>query len=568
MKIKNILFIVYLFLMINNCWSQQKLKPIKAPAITYRNRLPVKVKDCWQHLDIEKDTIAGTSLKRAYQDIIKKEKGKTLIVAVIDGDIDIHHEDLKQAIWINKKEIPNNGKDDDHNGYIDDINGWNFLGNPKGGDDVVYANTESTRILKSLQKQYASYPNFKGNKTDSIKYLKATDRYKKDKQEIDSAKSYASQHMAIYRKGLVALEKNFHRTQFNMSEYDSLYKKNKDGDSVLVDHILYMRDYYRLGKNYETLKKDSIKVVDQYRNTYNEAYYDRAIIGDNEYDIKDTHYGNNNIYKNAVRDYHGTIVAGAIAANRANKIGVEGFGDQIKIMPITAIPNGGSEHDKDVSLAIHYAVDNGAKVINMSFGKTSSMHLDWIKEAFLYAQKHDVLLIAGAGNDMQDSDIYPFYPIDYDIASGQEYCNNFIKVGAISLRVNTAFLADFTNYGKKTVDTFAPGYFLKTTYPENKYAYRDGTSMATPVVSGVAALVRSYYPKLTASQVKQIILDSGVAYDNLQVQVPGEKDGVLKPFSEMSKSGKVVNAYNALLMAGEVSKKAKGNRQKAKVNRQ
>jgi cell wall-associated protease len=243
---------------------------------------------------------------------------------------------------------------------------------------------------------------------------------------------------------------------------------------------------------------------------------------------------------------------GLIAANRTNNIDIEGFSDQIKIMPIRTTPAGGSEHDKDVSLAIHYAVDNGAKIINMSFGKTSCMHPEWIKEAFLYAEKHDVLLIAGGGNDTKDNDIYPFYPIDYDLDTMKEYCNNFIKVGATVIKVDKYFLADFTNYGKKTIDIFAPGYFLKTTYPENRYAYRDGTSMATPIVSGVAAVIRSYYPKLTANQVKQIILDSGVAYDNLKVQVPGEKEGVLKPFSELSKSGKVVNVYNAMMMASRI----------------
>jgi cell wall-associated protease len=205
-------------------------------------------------------------------------------------------------------------------------------------------------------------------------------------------------------------------------------------------------------------------------------------------------------------------------------------------------------------LAIRYAVDNGAKVINMSLGKDFCLHPDWLKDALLYAQQKDVLVVVACGNDAKNMDKDLLYPIDHDEDTGVEFCNNFISVGATTYMPNVNFLADFTNYGKKTVDLFAPGYFLKTTYPDNKYAFRDGTSMATPIVCGVAALVRSYYPKLTASQVKQIILDSGVAYD-LQVQVPGEKEGVLKPFSEMSKSGKVVNAYNALLMAKEVSRK-------------
>jgi cell wall-associated protease len=189
-------------------------------------------------------------------------------------------------------------------------------------------------------------------------------------------------------------------------------------------------------------------------------------------------------------------------------------------MPILAIPTGGYENDKDVSLAIRYAVDNGAKVINMSFGKTFSANTEWVKKAFLYAEKHNVLIVAGAGNDSSDNDLKPFYPIDYDENTGKEFCRNFIKVGGITFNGDKKFLATFTNYGKKTVDIFAPSFFLKTTDANVGYSYRDGTSMASPIVAGVAALVRSYYPKLTVSQVKQIILESGVSYD-LDVQVPG-----------------------------------------------
>jgi cell wall-associated protease len=538
-------------------WSnaQQKANPIKASTVTYRNEIPMVVRDCWQNLDVEKDTVAGTSLNRAYKEILKNKKGKTVIVAVIDTDIDIHHEDLKSAIWVNKKEIQNNGIDDDHNGYVDDVNGWNFLGSPNGDQNVIFANKESTRILRSLKKKYPTYPVISDNKADSILYLKATEQFKKDTEELVFLRANAGELLAAYRKGAKAFEKNFHKTQFkNLASYDSLRKKYKKTDPVLYESINYMRKLYRLHKTYEDLQKDSLKVEKEYVTCLNEAYFDRAITGDNENDIKNTHYGNNNVYKDAVLTYHGTMVSGLLGANRANKKGVEGYSDAIQIMPIRAIPNHGSECPKDVALAIRYAVDNGAKIINMSFGNTSIFEsAPMVNEALLYAELHDVLLVAGAGNDLKDNDITPFFPLDYDVTTGKEFCNNFIKVGAITYNGDETFLADFTNYGKKTVDLFAPGYFLKTTYPDNLYFYRDGTSMATPVVCGVAALVRSYYPKLTAAQVKQIILDSGVAYD-LQVQVPGEKEGVLKPFSEMSKSGKVVNAYNALLMAKEVSK--------------
>jgi cell wall-associated protease len=549
--IKKILTIIYCCCFIT-CVAQQKLTSIKAPSVIFRNQLPVKIRDCWQHLDIEKDTLAGTSLNRAYHDIIKKEKGKEIIVAVIDTDINIYHEDLKPAIWINKKEIPNNGKDDDNNGYIDDIHGWNFLGNAKE-ENIIYANTEPTRILRKLKKKYISYPNFNGNKADSLLYVKATKEYINNKEELNNLKKYTVDNLSKYKESTKQLVKKFNKSDFTVGELDSLYKKNKDNDPLLSDNILDMRMFTRLGKNYKALQIDSIKIEDKFRTTYNEVFYDRNITGDNEFDINDTHYGNNNVWKNAKWTYHGTIVSGVLGANRANKIGIEGFSDQIKIMPILAIPIGGYEHDKDVALAIRYAVNNGAKIINMSFGKTMSAYPELVKEAFLYAQKHNVLLIAGSGNDSSNNDIKSFYPIDYDEQTGIEFCDNFIKVGAVTLDGDTNFLAPFTNYGKKTVDIFASGYFLKTTDAEGGYSYRDGTSMASPIVCGVAALVWSHYPKLTAMQIKQIILDSGISYD-LQVQVPGEKDNVTKPFREMSKSGKVVNAYNALLLAEKMSK--------------
>ncbi|TGD58731.1 S8 family serine peptidase [Flavobacterium humi] len=544
--------IIFCFLCFINCFGQ-KLTHIKAPSIIYKNSLPTSVRDCWHNLDIQKDTLAGTSLNRAYKEIIKNKNGKQIIVAVIDTDIDINHEDLKTAIWVNKKEIPNNGIDDDHNGYVDDVNGWNFLGN-KNGESISYANSEPTRILRRLKKKYDSFLNFRGNKKDSLLYLKAIDIYKEDFAQIDTLKKYASLNLSAFRENSKKLHQLFGKNKYTYFQIDSLYKKNKKADPKIVSSILSIRDYIRLGLTYDVLKRDSLKIIEKYKTTYNPQYYDRVLIGDDELDLKDNHYGNNNVSKNAKLTYHGTIVSGILGANRSNKIGIEGFSDQIKIMPILAVPTGGYENDKDIALAIRYAVDNGAKVINMSFGKTFSANPEWIKEAFLYAQQHDVLLIAGSGNDASDNDSKPFYPIDYDEDTGKEFCQNFIKVGGITFNGNKKFLANFTNYGKRTVDLFAPSFFLKTTDANVGYSYRDGTSMASPIVAGVAALVWSYYPKLSAAQLKQIILESGVSY-NINVQVPGEKEGVLRPFKELSVSGKVVNAYNALLMAKEYSKK-------------
>ncbi|TGD56759.1 S8 family serine peptidase [Flavobacterium humi] len=550
-------YIVLLLFCAKN-YGQSTLNYIKTPLTIYRNELPLNVRSEWHHLDIEKDTLAGTSLNRAYKEIIKNKKGKEIIVAVIDTDIDINHEDLKPNIWINKKEIPNNGIDDDHNGYIDDIHGWNFLGNRKG-ESISYANTTPIRILRNLKKKYSHSPVFNGNIEDSLLYIKVKKQFQNDLEDLNDLKRYASENLKLYRESSKKVEAQFHKSNFTIDELINLYIKCQKEKSPVTEDVLTLRNYLRLGKDYKELLNDSIKVLDKARTSYNEDYNDRELIGDNDLDLADRNYGNNNVSGNAKWTYHGTIVSGVIGANRANKIGIEGFSDQIKIMPILAVPYGGYENEKDINLAIHYAVDNGAKIINMSFGNSVGDHSDWMKEAFLYAEKHDVLLIAGAGNNSRDNDVKPFYPIDYDERTGEEFCNNFIKVGAITLDGDKYFLAYFTNYGKQTVDIFAPGYFLKTTDPIMGYSYRDGTSISGPVVSGVAALVRSYYPKLKASEVKKIILDSGISFDNLQVLLPDNKEGILKPFKELSKTGKVVNVYNALLMAKEMSKKKSSN---------
>jgi cell wall-associated protease len=283
-------------------------------------------------------------------------------------------------------------------------------------------------------------------------------------------------------------------------------------------------------------------------------YDERKFIGDNP-NILEKGYGNNKVCATiaGIRSMkgHSTKVSGIIAANRNNNIGIKGFSDYIQIMPL-AISYSGDEHDKDIAMAIRYAVDNGAKVINMSFGKEFSLHKEWVDEAFKYAEVHNVLLVHASGNDGVNIDENIFYPSDVNYNSTVEVSNNLITVGSISERFDKTFVSRFSNYGKQNVDIFAPGEKIYTTAENNKYDFDSGTSLATPMVSGTAALIWLYYPKLTAAQVKQIILDSGVSYD-MEVIVPGTKDKKVK-FSELSKSGKVVNVYNALLMAGKVRK--------------
>ncbi|HBK83342.1 MAG TPA: peptidase S8, partial [Flavobacterium sp.] len=287
---------------------------------------------------------------------------------------------------------------------------------------------------------------------------------------------------------------------------------------------------------------------DQLNYNLNVDFDGRKIVGDNPNDIKDTKYGNNNVVgPDAEEALHGTHVAGIVAQVRNNGKGGDGIANMVEIMTIRAVPNG-DEYDKDIALGIRYAVDNGAKVINGSFGKYFSPQKEWVLEALKYAAEKDVLVIFAAGNDSKNLDVVNKYPSD-SYNGAPEISNNVLLVGALNATYSSYMVAPFSNYGKKNVDVFAPGMQIYATVPNNKYKFLQGTSMASPNVAGVAALIRSYYPKLTAAQVKQIIIESGTPLKNTILVGEEQKKS---SFSEISKSGKIVNAYNALIMASKM----------------
>jgi cell wall-associated protease len=497
----------------------------------------------WQHLNPFLDKVSGISTDKAYQEIIKNKKGKEIIVAVIDTELDIDHEDLKDAIWTNKKEISNNGLDDDHNGYIDDIHGWNFIGNKKG-ESIIFSNLESKRMINYLLKKQTL------TMKDSLLYKKIKKIHEK---EMENSKDIVNKAQSLndrYLRSLISVKSIYPLENYNYEQIDSTFNVMKNKDDQFSNELSALRYSlkYNLSKDWFTDNLDN--AIKKKETTYNPTYYDRNITGDNENDINDKFYGCNDVSKNAKKTWHSTQVSGIIVANRNNNIGIKGFGNQIKLMPVVAVPIG-YENDKDIALAIHYAVDNGAKIINLSFGKDLSTHEDWVKDAIKYADKKNVLIVHSAGNNAQNTDKAPNFPIDYNQDTDEEFCNNFITVGGTSSDLKELLFIG-TNYGKH-VDVLSPSYELTVTDANKNYTKNSGTSLGSAIVTGVAALIRSYYPKLTAAQVKQIILDSGITYD-IEVIMPGTKDKKVK-FKELSKSGKIVNVYNALLMAGEVSKK-------------
>jgi subtilisin family serine protease len=508
--------------------SYTQISPISAETVPLKNS---KITDAellrWSHLDLLKDTIPGMSVDRAYEELLKNKNGQKVIVAVIDSGTDIEHEDLKGRVWTNPKEIHGNGIDDDKNGYVDDIHGWNFLGN------IVNENLELVRILK------------KGD-DGSETFKKAQEKFEEKEQEALQGK----QQLEFILNADKALTEHLKKENYTLEDVKSILTTNP----TLGNYKLLMTQILS-----NTPREEFIKELDAYQEqifdmlNYNlKMDYDgRKTLGDNAEDFSTKNYGNNQVWgpdkKHAL---HGTHVAGIIAQVRGNNLGGDGVASNVEIMAIRAVPNG-DEYDKDIALAIRYAADNGAKVINGSFGKGFSPQKEWVYEAIKYAASKDVLFVHAAGNDAEDLNVVESYPNDRE--GEAEIASNFIKIGALNYEYSTRLVADFSNYGKKDVDVFAPGVKIYATVPNNEFKYEQGTSMASPNAAGVAALIRSYYPNLTAAQVKQIMMESGVAIP--KTVVVGSDASNKIPFADLSVSGKIINAYNALLMAGKLSKK-------------
>lgn len=511
--------------------SMFSLSMYAQPAQNYAKKAPLTDDQLkrWSHLDLEKDSIPGMSVDKAYAELLKNKKGSKVIVAVIDSGVDIDHEDLKPVIWTNAKEIPNNGKDDDKNGFVDDVHGWNFLGESNN------ENLEMVRIIK------------KGDDGSEI-YKKALADYTKNLEEINDAKANVDVLLNADKK----IREELKKENYTLSEL-------KDMPSVKFD--LY--DAKRIMLSYaeqkgagfhDDLKSAKDYVYDQLDYNLNKNFNGRKPVGDNPENIKDTKYGNNVVFSKTRKDnLHGTHVAGIIAQVRNNNLGGDGVAENVEIMPVRAVPNG-DEYDKDIALAIRYAVDNGAKVINGSFGKDYSPHAQWVYDAIKYAESKDVLIVHAAGNDSKNIDTEPNFPSDE--VNGKEIADNLITIGALNYQYGEKLVAKFSNYGKMNVDVYAPGVKIYATVPGDKYKYLQGTSMASPNAAGVAAMIRSYYPNLKASQVKQILMQSGTP---IALDVKVDEDQHKIPFAEASASGKIVNAYNALKMAEQMSVNLKNN---------
>ncbi len=530
---KPIIFSAVVAAILSSCGGSSE---ILSTPITNIDNTPIKEqtlteaeKHNWGHLDLVKDTIPGMSVDKAYTEIIKGQKGKKIIVAVIDSGIDISHEDLDGVLWTNTKEIAGNGIDDDKNGYIDDIHGWNFLGT--GYDEQL----EYVRIVGT-------------GDTSIPRYAEAKALLEKEREQVTPKKTRYEQIYAAIKAADDAFTKHFGKADYTNDEVKNLDTK----DETLLKHkaVAAQMNGFGLASIQDaesTLKGEITKLAESFNTGLNPEHKFRTT-GDNPNDFNDKPgYGDGNVMPSVKTEAHGSHVAGIILAERNNGKGANGVANNAELMSIRVVPNG-DEYDKDVAKGIRYAVDNGAKIINGSFGKSFSMQSEWVRDAIKYASDNNVIFVHAAGNDSKNVDVEPNFPDDN--TGGAEISNTYIRVGALAPKYGTGVVAGFSNYGKKNVDVFAPGAQVYSSTPENEYKTFGGTSMAAPAVAGVAALVWSQYPKLSAAQVKQVILASGVPV-NTKVVVGGNAEDV-RPFSDLSKSGKMVNAYNALIMASKM----------------
>lgn len=504
----------------------------------------------WFILDPVADKVEGISIEKAYNTILKNKESKTVTVAVIDSGVDIDHEDLRGKIWINEAEIAENGKDDDRNGYVDDKYGWNFIGGKNG--NVEQDTYELTRIFVALKEKYGDADPEKirrKNKEEYAYWLKVKEDFEKKYDEaFQQFNFYTNLHDNIIRFD------NLLKAYLDVEELSlsDLQKINSQDSVILTARNIIGMIFQNVGEDadFEKIAEELGGAVEHFKNqvdyAFNTGFDPRKIVGDDYSDPYEKGYGNNDIEGHDPS--HGTHVAGIIAANRNNALGIKGIADNVKIMVIRAVPDG-DERDKDVANAIIYAVDNGAQIINMSFGKSYSPQKEAVDKAVKYAERKGVLLIHAAGNSSKNIDTSDNFPTK--IYDSEKIAANWLEVGASSWGAGEEFVGSFSNYGKKTVDVFAPGVNIFSTTPDNTYKSFNGTSMAAPNTAGVAALLMSYYPDLTALEVKKIIIASSRKFNNLQVLKPGDKE--LVNFASLSASGGLINAYEAVKMAESIA---------------
>lgn len=495
----------------------------------------------WFNLDFKTDKVHGISTEKAYKELLKDKKSKPVIVAVIDGGTEVNHEDLKDVMWVNEKEVAGNNLDDDKNGFIDDVNGWNFIGGKDAS--VVEDNLEITRVYAKLKEKFDGLNEASILPADKSEY----ELYKKVSQTYQKKYKNAQRMSLVYDELAESISKikDFVKTSTPSKEQLKSFKPSSQMDAVALKEVnAVVKNKKSIDDLLANINEGKAYFKSQLDFHLNLTFNSRKIIGDDYNNLSDMNYGNNRV--SGPKGDHGTHVAGIIAAVRNNKFGIEGVSSNTQIMVLRAVPDG-DERDKDVANAIRYAVNNGARVINMSFGKSFSPNKTYVDDAIRYAIEKDVLIIHAAGNDHSNIDTVENFPTA-QFLNEKTKASNWIEVGASTWMKKKNLTAPFSNFGKNTVDVFAPGYDIYSCIPESKYTDMSGTSMAAPVVAGLAAVLRSYFPTITAQQTKELILQSSIKYDK-KVFIPGTKTKVL--LSDISVTGGIANLYEAVKLGIE-----------------
>ena len=491
---------------------------LAAPAVLAQEAIPAD----WHLLDRDADGVAGISLADAYA-ALPDRAPREVVVAILDSGVDIEHPDLAPVLWTNPGEVAGNGVDDDGNGYVDDVHGWSFLGGP--GGNLEHDTLELARLVALCR---AGTPDLTYSDCQELE------------EELDAERAPLAQQLAqvgpLYQTAQAA---DARLTETYGAGYDVTALDLSRREREMARPLLFLAEQ---GATLSDLEDYVDQLSSRLDYSLNPDYDQRSLIGDDYADTSERFYGVGDVA--GPDPNHGTGVAGLVAAVRGNEMGIDGIAPA-RIMVVRTVP-GGDERDKDVANAIRYAVDNGAHIINMSFGKSYSPQKAVVDEAVAYAAANGVLLVHAAGNSGEDIDVADNFP-NREMLSGT-VAGNWLEVGA-SQSDRAALAAEFSNYGRVGVDLFAPGAGVTSLKPGDGTQTADGTSFAAPVVAGVAALVMAYFPDLTAEEVRQILLDSSVRYAGDEVARPGDNKAVM--FEELSATGGVVNAAAAVRLAAE-----------------
>lgn len=542
--------------------------------------------------DVDKDVLnwyngkcAGMQTDKAYKKL-KKRETKTVVVAIIDSGIDIEHKDLQGKIWVNTDEIPGNGIDDDKNGYIDDVHGWNFLGNASG-ENANDMRLERTRMLAEMNKKFDGVDASTVSSSEKAEYAlyeKLTEEVEAERAQYSRAVGYFGMINGMIEETPATLKGVMGKSDPTLAEVEDkmeslekeiagFKKANEKAEDKAIQEKMEKAsgeydqlDFAKAVLSGELSKEQMDERIEMFQgmiDTHHNVDFDgRAIVGDDPNDFSDVNYGNNDV--EGPDALHGTHVGGIVGAIRGNDLGGDGVASDVLLMSLRAVPNG-DEFDKDIALAIRYAVDNGASVINMSFGKSYSPHQKEVYEAFAYADSKGVLCIHAAGNDNSDVDVAPNFPTSmYSFQSKK--LDHFITIGSstkdktmkIEIPAPTekkpekmkkvkvgSIPSTFSNYGQTSVDVFAPGSEIYNSIPQSDYKILQGTSMACPMVAGVAAMLKSYFPEMTMKEIKDVILSSSTSYAETMQVLPGTEAEEVD-FATLSVTGGVVNVYSAV----------------------